>query len=96
MTLKPIDAATYAETEERLGRLFGTRKDVLLLPGEAILVLEAAARGLGGPGVRALNLVSGPYGQILGDWLAVGGAEVQHLAVAFDRALDLDAVKAAL
>jgi aspartate aminotransferase-like enzyme len=96
VTPTPIGAATYAETERRLGRLFGTRKDVLLLPGEAIVVLEATARGLGGPGVRALNLVSGPYGQALGDWLAVGGAEVQHLAVDFDRALDPGAVRTAL
>lgn len=91
-----IDAAMYAETERRLAALLDTERDVLILQGEAILLLEAAARGLGGPGVRALNLVSGPYGQQLGDWLAVGGADVEELAVKFDRALDADAVAAAL
>jgi aspartate aminotransferase-like enzyme len=93
---RPIDAETYARTERLLARLLDTTRDVLLLQGEAILVLEAAARGLGGPGVRALNLVSGPYGQALGDWLAVGGAEVEHLSVEFDQALDPAAVRAAL
>jgi aspartate aminotransferase-like enzyme len=92
----PIDAQTYARAERLLARLLDTTHDVLLLQGEAVLVLEAAARGLGGPGVRALNLVSGPYGQALGEWLAAGGAEVEHLGVEFDRALDADAVSAAL
>jgi aspartate aminotransferase-like enzyme len=94
--VRPIDAQTYADTERRLARLLDTTRDVLLLQGEAILVLEAAARGLGGPGVRALNLVSGPYGQVLGDWLGVGGAEVEHLSVEFDQALDPSAVRAEL
>lgn len=91
-----IDAFVYAETERRLGALLDTERDVLILQGEAILLLEAAARGLGGPGVRALNLVSGPYGEQLGEWLAVGGAHVEHLAVEFDRALSVEAVAAAL
>ena len=93
---RPIDAAAYAEAERRLAELLDTNRDVLVLQGEAILLLEAAARGLGGPGLRALNLVSGPYGEVIGDWLAVGGATVQHHAVGLDRALDPEAVAAAL
>jgi len=31
--------------------------------------------------VRVLNLVSGPYGEVIGRWLAAGGADVQSLAV---------------
>lgn len=92
----PIDAAAYVEAEQRLATLLDTERDVLILQGEAILLLEAAARGLGGPGVRALNLVSGPYGEVIGDWLAVGGASVRHLAVDLDRALDAEQVAAAL
>ncbi len=93
---RPIDAVAYAETERRLAALVGTERDVLLLQGEAILLLEAAARGLGGPGVRALNLVSGPYGEVMGAWLAAGGATVEQLAVEFDRSLEVDAVRVAL
>ena len=68
---RPIDAATYAETERRLASLLGTERELLLLQGEAILLLEATARGVGGAGVRVLNLVSGPYGEVIGDWLAI-------------------------
>jgi aspartate aminotransferase-like enzyme len=92
----PIDAAVYADTERHLAALLETERDLLLLQGEAILLLEATARGLGGPGVRALNLVSGPYGEAIGDWLAVGGATVEHLAVEFDASLDPDAVAESL
>jgi aspartate aminotransferase-like enzyme len=93
---RPIDAATYAETERRLAELLDTQRDLLILQGEAILVLEATARGLGGPGVRVLNLVSGPYGEAIGDWLAVGGAAVRHLAVEFDSAIGADVVRETL
>ncbi len=91
-----IDASGYAEMERELGRLLGTERDVLILQGEAILALEATARGVGGPGVRALNLVSGPYGEVIGRWLARGGAEVEALVVNYDRAFDLDRVGDAL
>jgi aspartate aminotransferase-like enzyme len=96
LTSLKIDAAVYADAERRLARLIGTSRDLLLLQGEAILVLEATARGLGGPGVRALNLVSGPYGKVIGDWLSVGGADVSQLEVAFDSAIDPETVRTAL
>lgn len=83
-----FDAAAYAEAERALARVLGTERDLLLLPGEAILALEAVALGVGGPGVRALNLVSGPYGEVIGRWLERGGASVRTLACPFDRALD--------
>jgi aspartate aminotransferase-like enzyme len=94
--LPGIDSAAYAAAERRLASLLDTNRDVLLLQGEAILLLEATSRGLGGPGVRTLNLVSGPYGEVIGDWFAAGGATVEQLAVEFDRALDVDTVRAAL
>lgn len=91
-----IDASAYAATERRLARLLETERDVLLLQGEAVLALEAVARGLGGPGVRALNLVSGPYGIVFGDWLAAGGATVEQRTAQAGRALGPDAVRDAL
>src|SRR5581483_5643980 len=74
----------------------GTHRDCILVQGEAILSLEAAARGLGGPGARALNVVTGPYGAIFGDWLRQTGAEVDDLAVEFDRAVTTDQVRDSL
>lgn len=84
----PIDAAAYDAIERALAALIETEREVLILQGEAILALEAVALGVGGPGVRVLNLVSGPYGEVIGRWLERGGAEVRQLASSFDRALE--------
>ena len=80
----PATAADIAAIEALLAELLHTRQDVILLQGEAILALEAAARGLGQPGTRALNIVTGPYGKLFGDWLRAGGAEVRDLVTPFD------------
>ena len=77
----PVSAAEYAAIEDAYAALLGTTHDVAVVQGEAILALEAAARGLGCPGRRALNLVTGPYGGLFGSWLAAGGAEVRSLSV---------------
>jgi aspartate aminotransferase-like enzyme len=92
----PIGAPEYAAIEDRLSALLGTDNDVLLLQGEAILAIEAAARGLGGPETRALNIVTSPYGASLGRWLAVGGCAVENLDVGLERAATLAEVEAAL
>lgn len=93
---RPVDAAEYAKVEASLSRLLGTRRDVILLQGEAILGIEAAARGIGGPGTRVLNVVTGPYGAMLGRWLQVSGASVTELAAPDGRAIGAAAVGEAL
>jgi aspartate aminotransferase-like enzyme len=94
--IPPVSAAEYAEIERKFGQLVGTRRDCFIVQGEAILALEAVARGLGGPQVRALNIVSGPYGAVFGDWLRQTRAEVEDLAVDFDRAVSTELVRDAL
>jgi len=94
--VRPVSAAEYAEVERKFAKLVGTRQDCILVQGEAILALEAAARGLGGPGVHALNIVTGPYAALFGDWLRQTGAEVDELAVEFDRAVSVEHVREAL
>jgi aspartate aminotransferase-like enzyme len=82
--------------EDTLAGLLRTRHDVVLLQGEAVLGLEAAARGIGGPGRRVLNIVTGPYGTLLGAWLGAGGAHVTSLTVPAGRAVSVAAVESAL
>jgi aspartate aminotransferase-like enzyme len=94
--IRPASAAEYAEVERKFADLIGTRRDCFVVQGEAILALEAVARGLAGPDVRALNVVTGPYGAVFGDWLRQTGAEVEDLAVDFDRAVSPDRVRSAL
>jgi aspartate aminotransferase-like enzyme len=92
----PVTAAEYAEIERKFAELVGTRRDCILVQGEAILSLEAVARGLGGPGLHALNVVTGPYGSVFGDWLRQTGAEVEDLVTDFDRAASEELLHTAL
>lgn len=94
--IRPVTADEYVEVEQKLAKLVETRQDLVLIQGEAALPLEAAARGLGRPGARALNVVTGPYGIVFGDWLRQAGAEVEDLIFEFDSAATADAVADAL
>lgn len=89
-------AAGYAPLADALGRLIGTANDVLLVQGEAVVALEAAASSLGRPGVRALNVVTSLYGRWFGGWLRRAGAEVADLTAEPGRPIALAAVAAAL
>jgi pyridoxamine---pyruvate transaminase len=92
----PVFLERFRETERLLAEVYRTSNDVVLMQGEAVLGLEAAARGLVRPGMRCLNLVSGVYAAWFGDWLREYGAEVSELRVPYDEALDPAAVERTL
>ena len=92
----PVFLERFRETERLLAEVYRTTNDVVLMQGEAVLGLEAAARGLVTPGMRCLNLVSGVYAAWFGDWLREYGAEVSEVRVPYDEALDPAAVERAL
>lgn len=73
--------------------IMSTQHDVLVLPAEAALTLEAVADAVGGPGVRVLNVVSGPYGRGFGAWLRRSRADVDDFEVPFDHVPDAGAVR---
>lgn len=89
----PVFLELFRETERLVGDLFRTSKDVVLLQGEAVLGIEAAARGVVRPGMKCLNLVSGVYAKWFGDWLRSYGGEVVEVVVPYDEALDPAAVR---
>ncbi|WP_432138269.1 MULTISPECIES: pyridoxal-phosphate-dependent aminotransferase family protein [unclassified Streptomyces] len=91
----PLDAARFASIEDRVARLLGTRQDVLITQGEALLPLEGAIRAAAGPGTTALNVITGPYGQTFGHWLRDCGATVIDLAVPFHTAVKAAQVRQA-
>jgi aspartate aminotransferase-like enzyme len=91
-----IDAVRYAAIEDRLAELLATNRDTLVIGGEAILTLEAHARGAGGPATRAVNVVSGPYGAMMGHWLGGAGGDVRTVQAADGHAVDPAALRAAL
>jgi aspartate aminotransferase-like enzyme len=90
-----IDARRYSEIEGRFANLIGA-PNLFLLQGEALIALEAVARSIGRPDSRALNIVTGPYGEVFGHWLEQQGVTVRTLAVPFNRAASLDEVREVL
>ena len=93
---EPIYLERYERVERKVARIFGTEGDVVLMMGEAVLGLEAAAKGLVQPGMKCLNLVSGIFGKWFGDWLRALEAEVIEIEVPWNEAIDPAAVERAL
>ncbi|HQZ11842.1 MAG TPA: aminotransferase class V-fold PLP-dependent enzyme [Devosia sp.] len=90
----PVDE--YAVLADRLAALLDTSNVILLVQGEAIIALEAAATSLARPGLRVLNIVTSPYGALFGNWLRRGGAVVEDLVAPAGKPIAAAAVEAAL
>jgi pyridoxamine--pyruvate transaminase len=89
----PVFLDAFRRTEAKVGRLFRTSNEIILMQGEAVLGLEAAARSLVHPDMHVLNLVSGVFGKGMGYWLKNFGADLHELEVPYDQAIDPDAVE---
>ena len=94
--LDPAFGALYQRTVELLRQAFGTRESPVVLQGEAVVGLEAAAASLIGPGDVVLNLVSGMYGRGYGDWARRYAREVIEIEVPYDRSVPAASVAEAL
>jgi pyridoxamine--pyruvate transaminase len=83
----------FAHTCDLLKQVFRTEYDVVIMQGEAILGLEAAAASLISPGDKVLNLVSGVFGKWFEDFIARFGGETIELAVPYNDAIDPESVR---
>jgi pyridoxamine---pyruvate transaminase len=92
----PFFVDHFRSAERRVAEILETHQDVVLMQGECMLGLEAAARSLVSPGMTCLNLVSGIYGKGMGMWLRSFGAEVIEIEVPFNDAIDPAEVQRAL
>jgi len=88
----PVFLEAFRRTEAKVGQVFQTQNEIILLQGEAVLGLEAAARSLVRPGMRVLNLASGVFGKGMGTRLKALGADVAELEVAYNDVVDPGAV----
>jgi pyridoxamine--pyruvate transaminase len=85
--LDPAFGALYQETVELLQLAFETGVSPVILQGEAVVGLEAAAASLIGAGDVVLNLVSGMYGRGYGVWARRYAREVIEVEVPYDSAV---------
>ncbi|HMH91762.1 MAG TPA: alanine--glyoxylate aminotransferase family protein [Streptosporangiaceae bacterium] len=92
----PVFRDAFRRTEAKVGQVFGTENEIILMQGEAILGLEAAARALVRPGMHVLNLASGVFGKGMGYWLKAFGAQLHEIETSYAEAIDPAAVAAYL
>ena len=92
----PAFIELFARTCELLRDVYRTRYDVIIMQGEAVLGLEAAAASLIRPGDKVLNLVSGVFGKWYGGFIAKYGGEAIELAVPYNEVIDPDEVRRVL
>lgn len=84
----PAFLEQFRETQEKVRAVFKTSRDVILMQGEAVLGLEAAWRAVVRPGMACLNLNSGIFGKLYGDWLRMSEGIVHEITVGWDDAID--------
>ena len=92
----PAFKELFARTTALAKQVFGTSYDLIIMQGEAILGLEAAAASLISPGDKVLNLVSGVFGKWFEDFIDRHGGETIELAVPYNEAIDPESVRAVL
>lgn len=88
----PAFLAFYESVNDKVQRVFHTNTPPVILQGEPVLGLEAAAASLITKNDVVLNLVSGVYGKGFGYWAARYAKEVVELAVPYNDVLTADAV----
>ena len=64
--LDPDFPAWFLETAQKTGEIIKTKQEVLLLPGEGMLALDAALNSVVKPGDKVLVLASGIFGHGFG------------------------------
>ncbi|MGD2148601.1 MAG: alanine--glyoxylate aminotransferase family protein [Anaerolineae bacterium] len=78
----------FAETTRMLKEVFQTEQDVIMMQGEALLGLEAAAACCFQPGDKVLNLVSGTFGHEYAWYIELYGAEPIEIRVPYNEVID--------
>jgi pyridoxamine--pyruvate transaminase len=91
----PAFLAFYEAVNEKARAALRTSLPPVILHGEPVLGLEAAAASLIAPGDVVLNLASGVYGKGFGFWARRYCGELVEIEVPYDQAIDPAAVEAA-
>ncbi|MDE7064481.1 MAG: aminotransferase class V-fold PLP-dependent enzyme [Desulfovibrionaceae bacterium] len=95
--IEPDFLALYHATGRLLARLMNTRNDVVIMTGEGMLALWSGLKSCLAPGDRVLSLVTGVFGDGIGDMAASLGCEVRKVTFAFNETIhEMDRVEAAV
>lgn len=92
----PAFLAFYEGVARKAQTAMDTPEPPVILQGEPVIGLEAAAASLIAKGDRVLNLASGVYGKGFGYWAARYSDTIDEIEVAYDDVIDPEAVRAHL
>ena len=85
----PTFADRYDALLDKLGTVFGTDDEIVILGGEGILGLEAAIASTVAPGDRVLCLSNGPYGDGFAEFVESYGGESTLVDADYDDPLPI-------
>ena len=83
----------FAETTEKVRKIFQTKNDVLILQGEGVLGLEAAVVNCVNAGDKVLVLDSGPFGKGFAEYVLNAEGRVSELTVDYHQEIDKESLK---
>lgn len=92
----PAFQALFEQVSRKAQTIMGTDVPPMILQGEPVLGLEAAAASLIAKDDVVLNLASGVYGKGFGYWAARYAKRVEEIEVAYDDCIDPEAVRSFL
>lgn len=83
----------FAETTEKLKKIYQTKNDVLIMQGEAVLGLEAASANIVNPRDKVLVLSNGPFGKWFGAYVENAGGTPVYLSSPNNEAFQPEKLK---
>lgn len=86
----------YLMLEDKLKKVYGTRKDMLILGGEGILGLEASVASMIEKGDKVLCISNGIFGDGFADFVKMYGGEPHILSAPYDEVLDMEGIEKAV
>ena len=89
--------ALYHATSRKLAKIMETDNDVTIMTGEGMLALWSALKSCLRPGERVLSIVTGVFGDGIGDMAASIGCDVRKVSFPYNEsALDIERIGQAI
>lgn len=94
--LEPEYAQLYADVQEQLRTILGTRNQIAIMTGEGMIALWGALKSCIRPGERVLAVSTGVFGYGIGQMAAAIGADVEWVEFGYDEIIRPEPVEQAI
>ncbi|OQX86802.1 aminotransferase [candidate division KSB1 bacterium 4484_87] len=91
--LEPEFYELYQDTQQKFQKIMGTKNTIVMMNGEAMLVLWAALKSALIPGDKVVSIANGVFGHGIADMARSRGCEVDVVAAEYNAAIDLEQVE---